>query len=165
MSSTITAYLSDRPARFFEEISAIGRASMQEARIADYLVEFAHRRGLYCYRDEANNVLIRKEGSAGREAEPPILLQAHIDMVTEVAFGVEHDFSKEGVTLCREGNILRAKDTTLGADDGFGMALMLSVLDGGAPAHPPWSVCSPLQRRSVLWVRGNLITPCFPRGV
>ena len=137
MPSVINEYLSERPARFFEEISAIPRASLQEGRIADYLVDFATRNGLFCDRDAANNVLIRKAGSAGRENEPPLLLQAHTDMVTEVAFGTTHDFFVEGVKLCREGNVLRAKGTTLGADDGFGMALMLSVLEGGAPSHPP----------------------------
>lgn len=137
MTNVIDAYLSARPARFFEEISAIPRASLQEERIADYLVDFATRNGLYCYRDDANNVLIRRAGSAGREGEPAVLLQAHSDMVTEVAFGAAHDFTKEGVHLIREGNVLRAQGTTLGADDGFGMALMLSVLEGGAPSHPP----------------------------
>lgn len=137
MLNVINEYLSERPARFFEEISAIPRASLQEERIADYLVKFAIGQGLYCYRDEANNVLIRKAGSPGREKEPPLLLQAHSDMVTEVAFGVAHDFTREGVSLCREGNILRARNTTLGADDGFGVALMLAVLEGGAPSHPP----------------------------
>ena len=65
------------------------------------------------------------------------MLQAHTDMVTEVAFGLAHDFSGQGVILQREGKVLSAKGTTLGADDGFGVALMLSVLEGGAPSHPP----------------------------
>ncbi|MBR6727297.1 MAG: beta-Ala-His dipeptidase [Clostridia bacterium] len=133
----IDAYLSELPARFFEEISAIPRASLQEGAIADYLERFAAARGLYCYRDEANNLLIKKQGSAGREGEPPLLLQAHTDMVTEVAFGKAHDFSKTGVKLIREDNILRADGTTLGADDGFGVAMMLAALDGAADSHPP----------------------------
>ena len=137
MPSVIDAYLSEQIARFFEEISAIPRASLQEERVADYLVDFAAKQGLYCYRDEVNNVLICKKGSAGREAEPPLLLQAHSDMVTEVAFGEAHDFSKEGVALYREGNVIRAKNTTLGADDGYGVALMLAVLAEDTLSHPP----------------------------
>jgi len=135
--SILCEHLSARPARFFEEISAIPRASGQEAQIAAYLERFAAARGLSCYRDAADNVLICKPGSVGREAEPPLLLQAHTDMVTEVVFGHTHDFSAEGVKLCVKGNILSADSTTLGADDGFGVALMLAVLDGGAESHPP----------------------------
>ena len=130
-------FLSERPARFFEEISAIPRASGKEEGIADYLVEFAKAQGLEWYRDAANNVLIKKSGSEGREKEQPLLMQAHTDMVTEVAFGFDHDFDKEGVILVQEGNVLSAKGTTLGADDGFGVALMLAVLEDEALSHPP----------------------------
>ena len=125
------------PLRFFEEISAIPRASQHEERIADYLERFAADRGLFCYRDAAHNVLIRKKGTEGRESEPPLLLQAHTDMVTEVKFGKTHDFLTAGVTLIREGNILHADNTTLGADDGLGVALMLAVLDEASLSHPP----------------------------
>ncbi|MBQ9098134.1 MAG: beta-Ala-His dipeptidase [Clostridia bacterium] len=134
---SMTEYLSQRPARFFEELSAIPRASGNEAGVADYLMCFAKERGLDAYRDAANNVLIRKAGSVGREAEPALLLQAHTDMVAEAAFGTQHDFAKEGIVLCQEGNVLSAKGTTLGADDGFGVALLLSALDSASPSHPP----------------------------
>ena len=136
MSSIMEGYVSAAPARFFEEISEIPRASYHEQGIADYLMEFAAARGLDAYRDASCNVLIKKRGSAGRESEPPLLLQAHTDMVTELAFGFEHDFKTQGLELQRAGNILSAKGTTLGADDGFGVALMLAVLDSVA-SHPP----------------------------
>lgn len=134
---SVTQYLSARPARFFEEISAIPRASYHEERIADYLIAFAEKNGLEHYRDAANNVLIKKWGSMGREKEPALLLQAHTDMVTEVAFGSTHDFAKEGVHLVQTGSILSADGTTLGADDGFGVALMLAVLEEDTLSHPP----------------------------
>ena len=95
--SVINAYLSELPARYFEEISAILRASYHEEGVADYLERFAAARGLECYRDAAHNVLIKKAGSKGRENEAPLLLQAHTDMVTEVAFGHTHDFATAGV--------------------------------------------------------------------
>lgn len=136
MPNVINAYVSELPARFFEEISAIPRVSYYEERIADYLVAFATARGLAVYRDASHNVLIKKQGTVGRENERPLLLQAHTDMVAELAFGATHDFENEGLELQREGNILSAKGTTLGADDGFGVALMLSVLEG-AESHPP----------------------------
>ena len=130
-------FLSERPARFFEEISAIPRASGKEGKIADYLVEFAKTKNLEWYRDDANNVLIKKGGSEGRAEEKPLMMQAHTDMVTEVAFGFDHDFDTEGVILEQEGNVLSAKGTTLGADDGFGVALMLAVLEDEELSHPP----------------------------
>ncbi|MBQ8356324.1 MAG: beta-Ala-His dipeptidase [Clostridia bacterium] len=137
MSTLMEPSVSSLPARYFTEIAAIPRASGHEAGIADYLESFAAARGLACYRDASCNVLIKKQGSKGREHEPALLLQAHTDMVTEVAYATAHDFSKEGVNLQREGNILSAKGTTLGADDGFGVALLLAALDGAADSHPP----------------------------
>ncbi|MBQ9801898.1 MAG: beta-Ala-His dipeptidase [Clostridia bacterium] len=124
------------PFRFFEEISAIPRPPLGEQRIADYLEEFAKARGLACYRDAAHNVLIRKPAAAGRENEPTVLLQAHTDMVAEKRPDVAHDFETDGLTLVREGDRLFADGTTLGADDGFGVAVMLAVLDDGTLSHP-----------------------------
>ncbi len=116
------------PLRFFEEISAIPRASGNEAGIADYLVAFAQRNGLFCYRDATNNVLIKAPATAGRENEPAVILQAHTDMVAEKNAGVSHDFEKEGIRLVRDGDILHADGTTLGADDGYGVSMILGVL-------------------------------------
>ncbi len=124
------------PLRFFEEISAIPRASGNEAGIADYLVAFAQRRGLFWYRDAANNVLIKAPATKGRENEPSVILQAHTDMVAEKNASVVHDFEKEGIRLVREGDILHADGTTLGADDGYGVSMILGVLEecGDHPA-------------------------------
>ena len=116
------------PLRFFEEISAIPRASGNEAGIADYLVAFAKANGLDCYRDAVNNVLMKVPATKGREHEPAVILQAHTDMVAEKLAGVSHDFEKEGIRLVREGDILRADGTTLGADDGYGVSMILGVL-------------------------------------
>ncbi|MBE6604776.1 MAG: aminoacyl-histidine dipeptidase [Ruminococcaceae bacterium] len=122
---------------YFEEISAIPRPSLGEDKIADYLEAFAKARGLWCYRDGANNVLIRKPASKGRENAPTLLLQAHTDMVCEKRPEVVHDFNTEGLTLCRKGDLLFAEGTTLGADDGFGVAIMLALLADSALSHPP----------------------------
>ena len=113
---------------YFEEVSAIPRASGNEKGIADYLVQFAEEHGLSCYRDETNNVFIKKPASAGKEESAPLLLQAHTDMVAEKNANVKHDFAREGIRLVQEGNILRADGTTLGADDGYGVAMILTVL-------------------------------------
>ena len=104
---------------FFEQISAIPRPSYHEAAVADYLERFAKERGLYCYRDKTHNVLIKKPASAGMEDRPPILFQGHTDMVCEKNSGVEHDFLRDPLKLWVDGKLLRAKGTTLGADNGI----------------------------------------------
>ncbi|MBQ7384477.1 MAG: beta-Ala-His dipeptidase [Clostridia bacterium] len=120
----------------FEKISAIPRMSYHEERIAAYLVEFAEARGLEVYTDSAKNVLINIPATEGRENDAPILLQGHTDMVCEKNIGCEHDFLTEGLDLCVENGFLRARGTTLGADDGIAVATMLSLLDGEINSHP-----------------------------
>ena len=124
--------------RFFEEISAIPRPSYNEEKIADYLVNFAKARGLYCYRDELNNVLIKAPATKGWEDRKPLLFQGHTDMVCEKNADVEHDFKKDPLKLWVDGNLLRAKGTTLGGDDGIAVAFMLALLDGEVPEHPAY---------------------------
>jgi len=123
--------------RFFEEISAIPRGSGNLKGITAYLCRFAEERGLFCYTDDVFNVLIKKKGSSGRENEAPLMLQAHTDMVCEKLVGCEHDFLKDGIDLVVDGDFLKANGTTLGGDDGIGVALMLAVLDDTSLSHPP----------------------------
>ena len=122
--------------RFFEEISAIPRASYHEEGIADYLCEFAKSRGLEYYRDATNNVLINAPATKGREQSPVLLLQGHTDMVCEKNEGYEHDFDKDGLDLYEEDGWIKARGTTLGADNGVAVAVMLYILDGGVESHP-----------------------------
>jgi dipeptidase D len=123
--------------RFFEEIAAIPRGSGNEEGISRYLAGFAEKHGLKYVRDHLNNVVIYKSGSAGREQEPPVMLQAHMDMVCEQLGGREHDFRSEPLRLILEGSILRADGTTLGADDGVGLSWMLAILEDDTLSHPP----------------------------
>ncbi len=124
--------------RFFEEISAIPRGSYHEEKIADYLVGFARARGLECHRDEVHNVLIKAPASADRKADAPLLLQGHTDMVCEKNADVEHDFLTDPLKLYVDGNLLRAEGTTLGADNGIAVAMMLALLDGEIASHPAY---------------------------
>ena len=124
--------------RFFEEIGAIPRGSYHESGVADYLEAFAKERGLFCYRDKLNNVLIKAPATAGCENLPPILFQGHTDMVCEKNGGTEHDFLRDPLKLYTDGDLLRAKGTTLGADDGVAVAVMLSLLDGEIEKHPAY---------------------------
>ena len=122
--------------RYFEEISAIPRMSYHEEKIADYLVRFAEEHGLEYYRDSYHNVLIRKPATANFESSAPVLLQGHTDMVCEKNRDVEHDFLCDPLALYLDGDLLRARGTTLGADNGIAVAIMLAVLDGTLDEHP-----------------------------
>ena len=127
------------PKKFFESfeaISAIPRKSLDEERIADFLVNYANERGLFCIRDDANNVFVRVPATKGRENDPAILLQGHTDMVCEKNEGVEHDFDKDGLDLYIDGDFIKARGTTLGADDGVAVAMMMAVMDGEFESHP-----------------------------
>ena len=115
--------------RFFEEISKIPRESGNEKGIADYIEKFAKKRNLYCKRDKFNNVFVRKKASCRFENLPGILLQAHTDMVCQSVEGKEHDFLNEGIDILSDDRYIYADGTTLGADDGAGVALMLALLD------------------------------------
>ena len=119
----------DMPLAIFEDISAIPRASGKEERISEYLLNRALERGLEASRDETNNVIIKKKASPGYEDCEPVMLQAHMDMVCEKLPDSEHDFDKDPIHLIVDGDILHADGTTLGADDGIGVALAMAVLE------------------------------------
>ena len=121
---------------FFEEISKIPHVSNNTAKISEYLVNFANERGLWCMRDESDNVIIRKKATKGYESHPTVIFQAHTDMVADKAEGSTLDMNTEGLKIFREGDFIRAEGTTLGADDGTGVAYMLAVLDSDNIEHP-----------------------------
>lgn len=115
--------------RFFEEISKIPRKSGEEDKVVEYLKKFAIERNLEYYTDNYRNIVIKKEASQGKENSPAIALQAHTDMICEKLPESNHDFSKDGLELYVDGDFIRAKGTTLGADNGIGVAIILAVLD------------------------------------
>lgn len=122
---------------WFEEITKIPRGSGKEEKIAAFIENFAREKGLYCYRDELNNVLVRMEATEGMEDQPSILLQGHTDMVCEKNSDVEFDFDNDPINIYVDNEgFLRAKGTTLGADDGVAVAIMLALLDGYNVPHP-----------------------------
>ena len=122
--------------QYFETICGIPHGSGNTGPIADFLVKFAQDRGLAWYRDEANNVVLTKPASPGYEAADTVILQAHTDMVCEKAPGVEFDFTKDAIRPIVEGDTLRADGTTLGADDGISVAMILALLDDAELKHP-----------------------------
>ena len=122
---------------YFEEISRIPRGSGNMEGIREYIESFAEAHNLECTGDEAGNLLLRKAASAGYEDHGTVLLQAHMDMVCVKKTESAHDFLTDPIELVLEGDILCAKDTTLGADDGIGCAYMLAILADDAIPHPP----------------------------
>ena len=115
--------------KYFYEISKIPRKSGNEEKIAKYLIKFAKERNLKYYTDSKFNVVIWKEASIGYEDKEILGFQCHTDMVCEKVYGSNHDFFKDSLDLIIENGFLKAKDTTLGADNGIGVAYILEILD------------------------------------
>lgn len=121
---------------YFEEICAIPHGSTNTKQISDYLVQFAKAHGLEFYQDEANNVVMIQEASAGYESAAPVIIQGHMDMVCEKESGCTIDFEKDGLDLYVEDDFLKARGTTLGGDDGIAVAYALAIIDTPEIAHP-----------------------------
>lgn len=135
--SIINGYEPKKLFSFFEEITKIPRGSGHEEKIAAWLENFASERGLPCYRDEINNVFITCPASRGYEDKPAVILQGHTDMVCEKNSDVKFDFENDPLDIYVDADgFLRAKGTTLGADDGIAVATMLALLDGECDNHP-----------------------------
>ena len=124
---------SDSVLSHFKKITEIPRESGHEEPMTAYLQSFAASHGLACKTDATGNVLITKEAAPGKENVPTIVLQGHQDMVCEKNAGVQHDFSKDPIRYVVEDGWMIAKDTTLGADDGIGIAASLALLESDLP--------------------------------
>ncbi|HEV7516505.1 MAG TPA: beta-Ala-His dipeptidase, partial [Thermoanaerobaculia bacterium] len=121
----------------FDAVLTIPRASKQEAKIRDYVVAVAERRGLAHEGDAAGNLVVRLPASQGREGAPAVVLQSHLDMVNEKNSDVPHDFAKDPIVPRQVGEYLYATGTTLGADNGIGVATMLALMEADGLAHGP----------------------------
>lgn len=126
--------------KYFEEISNIPRGSGNEKEISNYLVAFAKKHGLEVIQDEALNVIIRKNGTAGYENAPTVIIQGHMDMVCEKNSDTIHDFEKDPIKLRIEGDMIYGTNTTLGADDGIAVAYGLALLASDDIPHPPLEI-------------------------
>ena len=125
--------------RYFKEISSIPRETYHIEDISNYLVKFAKERNLEVYQDHYKNVMIKKAASSGYEERDPVILQAHMDMVCQKEKDSNHDFRKDGIEILERDGYLTANKTTLGADDGIGIAMILALLDGDYQ-HPPLEI-------------------------
>jgi dipeptidase D len=123
--------------RHFDRILEIPRGSKEEARIRDYVLGVADQHDLHHTVDAAGNVVVRKPASPGRENVAITVLQSHLDMVNEKNTDVQHDFATDAIRPERHGEYLKASGTTLGADNGIGVAAMLAVMEADHIAHGP----------------------------
>ena len=120
----------------FEELCAIPHGSGNMEEISSWVEDFGKKRGLFCVRDEALNVFIKAPGTKGYEDSDPVLLQAHLDMVCEKAPQSRHSFMSDPLDVDFMDDMVFARGTTLGADDGIAVAIILAILDEDYP-HPP----------------------------
>lgn len=123
--------------RYFEEICQVPRPSKKEEKIIAFLKAFGEKHQLETHVDEAGNVLIRKPATPGMENRKTVVLQSHIDMVCEKNNDVQHDFLTDPIETVIDGEWLRAKGTTLGADNGIGVATEMAVLTDDTLRHGP----------------------------
>jgi len=123
--------------RYFAEIARIPRPSRHEERIARYLLDTAAQLGLSALQDACGNVVVKKPASPGREGVRSICLQSHLDMVCEKNAGKVHDFLKDPIELVRKGDVVTANGTTLGADNGVGVATSLAIMADASLSHGP----------------------------
>ena len=129
-----------KPALVFEQfakINEIPRPSKHEENMIEYLKEFGKSHQLETLVDETGNVLIRKAATPGYENADTIILQSHMDMVCDKLVDVEFDFHKDAIQTYVDGEWLKAKGTTLGADDGIGCAIELAILAANDIEHGP----------------------------
>lgn len=121
---------------YFEKMCGIPHGSRNTKQISDFCVDFAKEQGLEYYQDADNNVIIIKEASAGYENAEPVILQGHLDMVCEKTADCPKDMEKEGLDIYVDGDLVRAKDTTLGGDNGIAVAMAMAILEDNTLSHP-----------------------------
>src|SRR5271169_6012568 len=123
--------------KHFDVLAATPRASTKEAAARNYVLAQAARLGLETSQDAAGNLVVRKPARPGRESAIPALLQGHLDMVCEKNEGTAHNFDTDAIKVIRDGDWLKADGTTLGSDNGVGVAAALAVMESTDIAHGP----------------------------
>ena len=121
----------------FADLNAVPRPSKREDRVVAFVREFAKRHGLTSMLDSAGNVIVKKPATPDRQDRPAVIMQAHLDMVHKAADGLNFDFNTQGIDMWVDGDWVRARGTTLGADNGLGVSAILAVLASKDLSHPP----------------------------
>ena len=150
----------------FEEICKYPRPSKKEEKIAEYIVSVGKRLGLQTEKDKFGNIVVRKPATPGYENRKTVVLQGHIDMVCEKNRDVEHDFDNDPIEPYIDGDWVKAKGTTLGADNGIGVASALAVLEAKNLEHGPIECLFTLDEETGLtgasslkkgWLKGDIL--------
>ncbi len=123
--------------RIFEEFCAVPHPSHHTEAATEFCLAYAKKIGLPAHRDTAGNVVIRKQGTPGKENAKTVILQGHIDMVAEKEPGCPTDFLRDGLDLFLDGDFIGARGTTLGGDNGIAVAMVLAILGDNTLSHPP----------------------------
>lgn len=149
--------------KWFSEISKIPRCSKHEEQIVQWLVDWAKANNLSYKLDKVKNIVIQVPASKGFEKAPVVVIQGHMDMVCEKTPESKHDFSKDPIELVYDGDWLKAKDTTLGADNGIALAMAMTLaLDTDTP-HPPLELLFTVDEETGL-TGANSLEPGFING-
>lgn len=120
----------------FADLNAVPRPSKKEERVIQFMLDFGQSLGLETIKDAIGNVIIKKPATSGMENRQTIVMQSHLDMVHQKNAGTEFDFDTQGIEMIVDGDWVRAKGTTLGADNGIGVAAIMAVLESKDLAHP-----------------------------
>jgi len=120
----------------FADLNAVPRPSKKEERVIEFMKNFGNSLGLETFEDEIRNVIIRKPATAGMENRKPIVLQGHLDMVHQKNNDTNFDFLTQGIDMYVEGDWVKARGTTLGADNGLGVAAIMAILESNYIPHP-----------------------------
>lgn len=121
----------------FSDLNAVPRPSKKEARVIQFIKEFGENLGLETFVDKIGNVIIRKPATKGMEDRTPIVMQSHLDMVHQKNNDTNFDFDSQGIDMYVDGDWVRARGTTLGADNGLGVASIMTILASSEIQHPP----------------------------
>jgi dipeptidase D len=123
--------------KHFADLNAVPRPSKREERVIKFMMEFGQNLSLSTEMDKIGNVIIKKAGQGGMEKASPLILQSHLDMVHQKNSDTQFDFETQGIDMFVDGDWVKAKGTTLGADNGIGVATIMTVLASKEIPHPP----------------------------
>lgn len=162
MSQAISALEPQALWKNFADLNAVPRASKKEERVIKFMVDFGKRLGLDTITDSIGNVIIKKSASPGMENKQTIVMQSHLDMVHQKNADTVFDFDTEGIKMIIDGDWVHAAGTTLGADNGIGVATIMAILAAEDIAHPPIEALFTIDEETgmtgALGLKGGLLT-------
>jgi len=150
----------------FADLNAIPRPSGKEEAVCRWITGLAESKGLDVSSDDVGNVLVRKPATAGMEGRKTVILQSHVDMVCQKNNDTEFDFDTEGIRMVVDGDWVRAQGTTLGADNGLGVATMLAIMESTNTPHPPLELLFTIDEETGMtgalelkqgWMKGEIL--------